>query len=365
MTDCSLPAVGRETGRNMYNLLAVVVSHGGSTCLPRLLGVFAGLASCRVELVENQLTDRPNGVPRGVRVHSGHGNIGYGAAVNLAVRRLLDDTAAPGADADADGNADAGLPDWLLIVNSDVTVPSATAEKLPELLASVADDVDAVGFVMRDDDGAPGRSTAVLPSTRTSVFTALRGEPAAVARWPELRYPIGAFFAIRMAAFRRLRGFDPGFWLYYEETDLFARLLADGGRIDWMDESWAIGHTGGGTAGQAGELQRELGRAAALYARRHRATLGRGWPAVHAAQLLVLAARKLATGLPADAARAARILAGLVAGLVRPGWEPAVRSRWNAVPAAARQRLAALPPTAPRADPPTLVTSQAGTARAS
>ncbi|WP_308301306.1 hypothetical protein [Frankia sp. Mgl5] len=83
----------------------------------------------------------------------------------------------------------------------------------------------------------------------------MRSEAAAEARWPELRYPVGAFFAIRAAAFLRLG---------------------------------------------------------------------------------VLAARKLVTGRPAAAARALRILRGLVAGLARPEWEPPHRSVWRAVPTVTR-----------------------------
>jgi len=53
----------------------------------------------------------------------------------------------------------------------------------------------------------------------------------------------------------------------------------------------------------------------------------------------VLVLRKLLTGRPHDAMRAARILTGLAAGLARPDWEPASRSRWRAVPTVARLRL--------------------------
>ncbi len=329
-----------QEGGILHSLLAVVVSYGGSPHLNRLLGALAGMASCRVALVENKL-GRPHGaVPDGVRVYTGHGNIGYGAAVNLAVKRAL--TAAP--EVDAPG----GLPDWLLVVNSDVAIPADTQEMLPKLLAQAAADVDALGFSIRAHDGGPGRSTAVLPTTGTSAFTALRGETAAVARWPALRYPVGAFFAIRTSAFLRIGGFDPSFWLYYEETDLFARLLAADGRIDWCDDAWPVLHTGGGTAGRDAELQRELGRAAVAYAVRHRATIGRGWLAVHAAQLALLAARKAVLGRWPDAARAGWILAGLIQAVALPWWEPAARSRWHAVPIRTRMALAGLDSVRPR-----------------
>jgi hypothetical protein len=90
------------------------------------------------------------------------------------------------------------------------------------------------------------------------------------------------------------------------------------------------------------ELQRELGRAAVPYARRHRGSTGRGWLLVHVAQLILLVFRKLVGRQWPDATRGAQILVGLLQGLVWPSWEPAVRSRWRAVPAPTRRRLAAL-----------------------
>ncbi|WP_041939540.1 MULTISPECIES: glycosyltransferase family 2 protein [Frankia] len=312
----------------MHSLLAVVVSHGGSTHLHQLLSVLVAMNGCETVLVENgTLAGRP--VPAGVRIVEGHGNVGYGTAVNLAVRGAL-----------ADGPA----PDWLLVINSDVTIPHDTAEVLPKLLAWYPPSVDVVGFPFLASEGGPGRSRGVLPTSRTNAFITLRGEAAAVARWPELRHPVGAFFAIRVPTFLRLGGFDPAYWMYYEETDLFTRLYAAGGRLAWADDEWPVVHVGGETVGRSDLLHAELGRSAAIYARRHRATLGWSWPAVHAGQLVVLTARKLATGHVHDARRAAGILAGLTAGLTRPSWEPAVHSRWRAAPAATRRRLGRLPP---------------------
>ncbi|KJE23638.1 putative glycosyltransferase [Frankia torreyi] len=316
----------------MHSLLAVVVSHGGATHLHQLLSALVAMNGCEAVLVENG-TLAGRSVPAGVRVVEGHGNVGYGTAVNLAVNLAV-------RGAVTDGPA----PDWLLVINSDVMIPRDTAEVLPKLLAWYPPSVDAVGFPFLAGDGSPGRSRGVLPTSRTNAFITLRGEAAAVARWPELRHPVGAFFAIRVPTFLRLGGFDPAYWMYYEETDLFARLYAAGGRLAWADDEWPVVHVGGETVGRSGLLHAELGRSAAVYARRHRATLGWSWPAVHAGQLVVLTARKLATGRIHDARRAAGILAGLAAGLARPTWEPAVHSRWHAAPAATRRRLGHLSP---------------------
>ncbi|OHV39776.1 glycosyl transferase [Parafrankia soli] len=311
----------------MQNLLAVVVSYGGSAHLYGLLATLTAVPGCQVVLMENHVGTRHTRLPDGVRLHQGHGNVGYGTAVNLGVRLHLDDHQPP---------------DWVLVVNSDVVLPADTGDMLPKLLGEAPDDAGAVGFPIRTGDGRPGRESSVLPSPRTNAFMTMRGEAAAEARWPELRYPVGAFFAIRAAAFLRLGGFDPSYWMYYEETDLFCRLRSMGGRIVWADEAWHVVHDGGATTGSSPLFHWELGRSAAIYFRRHRDTLGLSWPGVHAAQLGVLAARKLVTGRPAATARALRILRGLVAGLARPEWEPPHRSVWRVVPTVTRTRIGLL-----------------------
>ncbi|MCM3887139.1 glycosyltransferase family 2 protein [Frankia sp. R82] len=326
----------------MHSLCSVVVSHGGSSHLHELLTALLAVRGSRVVLVENGPLDR-TAVPDGVRIVEGQGNVGYGTAVNIAVRHIVAEGSAT-ATAGMAGETGGSGPEWVLVVNSDVTIPAQTVAVLPDLLAWYPPSVDAVGFPFLDTpDGPPGRSQAVLPTARTNAFIAVRGEAAAVARWPHLRYPVGAFFAIRARTFLELGGFDPSFWMYYEETDLFARLYASGGRIAWVDDEWPVVHLGGETVGRSPLLHTELGRAAAVYARRHRATVGRSWPVVHAAQLGLLTVRKLVTGRPHDARRAARMLNGLLGGLARPSWEPAVTSRWQAIPAATRLRLGQLP----------------------
>ncbi|CAI7979305.1 MULTISPECIES: glycosyltransferase family 2 protein [unclassified Parafrankia] len=324
----------------MHNLLAVVVSYGGSPQLHCLLATLAGVTGCRVALVENRPGTVHEDLPAGVELYEGHGNVGYGTAVNIAVLRAL----RPGP---AQEPRPASPPEWLLVVNSDVTMPERTRDLLPDILGSIPADADVVGFPVQAETGLSGRSTAVLPSIRTNAYTAVRGEAAAVERWPELCYPVGAFFAIRTQEFLRMGGFDPSYWMYYEETDLFARLHASGGRIAWIDDCCHVTHVGGGTVGRAGLMYAELGRSAAIYARRHGDTLGRGWLAVHVAQLAALALRKLATGRTHDALRASRILSGVATGLVQPRWEPATQSRWRAVPVATRRDLGRMDTAAP------------------
>ena len=184
----------------MVDLLAVVVSYGETAQLNCLIQDLTLMPECRVMLVENKVGARHEALPEAVSVLGGHGNVGYGTAINLAV---------------AEARRAGPTPGWLLVVNSDIALPTDTRDAIQPLLRQASGDAEAVGFAVRTSGGERGRSSAVLPSVRTNAFTAVRGENAAVERWPHQRYPIGAFFAIRTETFVRLGGFDPVYWMYY------------------------------------------------------------------------------------------------------------------------------------------------------
>jgi GT2 family glycosyltransferase len=299
-----------------------VVSYGETRQLRALVRALAAVPGCRVVLVENRPGVEHPWAPAGVRVLCGHGNVGFGAGVNRAV------AVAGGDDA------------WLVVANSDVAVPAGTADALPGLLARCAG--DAVAFPVRTSAGEPARSAAVLPTVRTTAFTAVCGEPAACARWPHLLYPPGAFFAVRLPVFRRLGGFDPRFFLYWEDTYLFDLLYSKRHRLVWAPAEYPVVHDGAGTTGADPWLHVEFGRSAALYGRIRRDGAGRAWPAVYAAATAALAVRKALALRPRCAGRAALILIGLAAGAVWPAWEPA-SSPWGAAPARERVRQGTLP----------------------
>jgi N-acetylglucosaminyl-diphospho-decaprenol L-rhamnosyltransferase len=308
---------GEHVSPGEPSALAVVVSFGATKQLHDLLAALAAVRGCDVVLVENKPGVDHGPVPDGVTVLAGHGNVGYGVAVNLAVEWTRQRR---------------GLPEWLLVVNSDVVLPAGTRVMLPVLLQEARHEADVLAFPLCEADGTPGRSMGILPSVRATVFTTIRGEKAALRRWPQDSYPVGAFFAIRCETFLAVGGFDPAFWMYFEETDLFTRLRVLGARTTWVSNAWPVLHAGGETTAGATLMHVELGRSAAIYARAHRDRLGRAWPYVFAVQHVALTARRLVTGRWGDAARAVRILRGVLRGKASPRWEPAVRVPYRAVP---------------------------------
>jgi GT2 family glycosyltransferase len=155
-----------------------------------------------------------------LELHEGHGNVGYGRANNLVLPRLASD--------------------FHLVMNPDVELePGALAAALDALQSHP--EVGLVAPAVRGDDGA----TQFLCKRYPSVWVLfLRGfAPArlrqrfdsAVAHY-EMRDVIGerfvegvplasgCFMLVRTPLFKALGGFDPRFFMYFEDYDLSMRL---------------------------------------------------------------------------------------------------------------------------------------------
>lgn len=73
---------------------------------------------------------------------------------------------------------------------------------------------------------------------------------------------------VRRRAFEQVGGFDPDFFLYFEDVDLGLRLRRRGWRCDWEPAARAIHASAGGERG--GLTEREYRRSQLLYYRKHR-----------------------------------------------------------------------------------------------
>jgi N-acetylglucosaminyl-diphospho-decaprenol L-rhamnosyltransferase len=154
-------------------------------------------------------------------------NLGYGRGCNLGFERV-------------------GTP-YALIMNPDVHISTEDVARLADFLdarpaAGVV--VPSTRFAEREYQHAGGLPTPLtvgwgVPPPRRAV---LPGDAPFRTDWV-----CGALMMIRSEAFRQLGGFDPRFFLYFEETDLCRRMMEAG----W--ELWATGeavaeHGGGGSA---------------------------------------------------------------------------------------------------------------------
>ncbi|HEX7897795.1 MAG TPA: glycosyltransferase family 2 protein [Planctomycetota bacterium] len=150
-------------------------------------------------------------------------NLGYGRGCNLGFERV-------------------STP-YALIMNPDVLIAPTDVARLAELLdgrprAAVA--APATRFAGREYQHAGGLPTplsvamGVAPPRRPI----LPGVESFLTDWV-----CGAIMLVRAEAFQALRGFDPRFFLYFEETDLCRRLV---------DQGWEVWATGGALAEHAG-----------------------------------------------------------------------------------------------------------------
>jgi hypothetical protein len=155
-----------------------------------------------------------------IELVAGHGNVGYGRANNLVLDRLASD--------------------FHLVMNPDVELdPDALAAALRVLAAH-----PEIGLAAPDahgDDGARQYLCKRYPSVwvlflRGFAPEGLRRRFARALDDYEMRDVIaedrvanvplasGCFMLLRTALFRRLRGFDPRFFLYFEDYDLSLRV---------------------------------------------------------------------------------------------------------------------------------------------
>ena len=156
-------------------------------------------------------------------LHRGHGNIGYGRANNLVLGSLASD--------------------FHLVMNPDVELePQALSAVLATL--SAHPEVGLLAPAVSGDDGAPQYLCKRYPSLWVLFLRGFaprglrtRFEPAVAAY--EMRDVIGerfvdgvplasgCFMLLRTPLFARVGGFDPAFFMYFEDYDLSVRIARE------------------------------------------------------------------------------------------------------------------------------------------
>lgn len=178
-----------------------------------------------VVVVDNASSDGTVAVVRGftgVKVVENEVNLGFGAACNQG-RELL-----------------GSEPSHLLFLNPDAVI---TAESLGLLLSALITTprfglVAPRLFKQGDPITSAGTCATFATECRRAVLPAIarhlpdRRYSPDHSKSGEVGYVEGACMLFRAAAFDAIGGFDPAFFLFYEELDVAARLRAEG---------WAVG----------------------------------------------------------------------------------------------------------------------------
>jgi N-acetylglucosaminyl-diphospho-decaprenol L-rhamnosyltransferase len=281
-------------------LRVVVVTYSPGETLDGFVESLASATAHDVEivLVDNGSTD---GSPERVVARNPHvrllragGNIGYGAAANAGLAGLTEG--------------------YALVANPDVRFESGAIDELLTV-AQRWPRAATVGPAIRTPGGELYPSARDLPSLSTGVGHALLGWAWPANPWTaryrrELEAPrertagwlSGSCFLVDVEAFWSVGGFDPGFFMYFEDVDLAERL----GRRGWLHvyaPSAVVVHEGGhSTRRDPNRMQRVHHTSALRY-------LARRYPGVRnaplrmalraglgARMLLAYASRRVAAG---------------------------------------------------------------------
>ena len=198
------------------------------------------------------------------RVLAGHGNVGYGAANNLAFAQT------PGAN-------------FLLVLNPDVRMDrAAIASSIAQLtldpgcgmVTPVADAPDGTPlflvkgyprvWVLAARGFAPAWLKNLLRRRLEQYERADRPHDSPLA---DVLLASGCFQMVRGEVFRRIGGFDPAFFLYFEDFDLSFR-LSKVAAIARVPECRIV-HAGGGAAGKGLTHTRMFVRSALRFFNKH------------------------------------------------------------------------------------------------
>jgi N-acetylglucosaminyl-diphospho-decaprenol L-rhamnosyltransferase len=226
----------------------VTVTFSPGPTLPSLLDSI-GLATdrdVRVVVADNGSTDgsvEAAAERDGVTLLRTGGNVGYGIAANLGIAEL------------------GGEVDFVLLTNPDVVLRPGSIDELVAVALRYPT-AGAVGPLILTEDGTVFPSARRLPSIGSGIGHALLGwwypkNPWTRAYRDDRAAPVereagwlsGACLLLRREAFEAVGGFDPSYFMYFEDVDLGDR-LARHGFPNIYAPSAVVVHVGGDSAGK-------------------------------------------------------------------------------------------------------------------
>ena len=179
---------------------------------------------------------------------------------------------------------------WFLLLNPDVTTPDGFLERALAAIEQMdrhEPGAAIVGLQLRDPGGACQGSVGVVPTLLGTVFGLLRPRATRkcrvlpAGRRAKVAWVTGCGMLVRRDCFQQLGGFDPSYFLYYEDVDLCRRARAIG-RTVWHDPALHIVHHHPLHSREMPPRSRLLTRHALLtYARKH-------WPAWQTMMLAIM-----------------------------------------------------------------------------
>lgn len=244
----------------------IIINYGtAELALKAAASVFAWPAGGRrvdIHLVDNA---SPSGdalrLLNGIRAHGWEGRVtlyaeqenhGFGRGNNF-VLRVLAKRRQP--------------PEFVLLLNPDARLENDSIDVLASFL-TIHPKVAVAGARITKPDGLPVTAAFRFPCLISVFSNALSFGPVArrLARWevplpPDLStgpvdWVAGAAMMVRWEALMEVGGFDPAFFLYYEEVDLMQQLARRGWQTWYVAEAHVIHSEGAATGVKSGEERR-------------------------------------------------------------------------------------------------------------
>ncbi len=168
--------------------------------------------------------------------------------------------------------------EWFLLLNPDVTLDEQfleQAQSLAERLIAEDPTIGIVGLGLRDPDGSRQYSTGAFPT----LFGTLAGllwsrawrkyRPVRADRRSPVGWVTGCGLLVRRSCWEQLGGFDPSFFLYYEDVDLCRRAQELGWAVHHEPSLSLIHHRPLHTRAVSPPLRSVTRHALLTYARKH------------------------------------------------------------------------------------------------
>ncbi len=172
-------------------------------------------------------------------------NRGFAGGVNAGVR------AACRQRSDGSPVAAAAVgPEWLLLLNPDVTVPPGFLDQLQAMLevwSRRRPRAGIIGLGLRNRDGSPQPSCGRDPTLWGTVLGLLRPRdrrkclPLPMGREQAVDWASGGCLLVRRECFEQLHGLDEAFFLYYEDVDFCRRARLAGWEV-WYEPRLQVTH---------------------------------------------------------------------------------------------------------------------------
>jgi GT2 family glycosyltransferase len=138
-----------------------------------------------------------------------------------------------------------------LLLNPDVTVAAGFLEHVLDIIDWLPDgapDVGVMGFGLRHSDGSPQGSSGPFPTLTGTLGGLARPRACRKYRPPpssgrtQVPWVTGCCVLLRRACLQQVGGFDPDYFLYYEDVDFCCRARARGWSIWYEPALQAVHH---------------------------------------------------------------------------------------------------------------------------